>query len=405
MSSRLGVVAWLGGSLQRQHGHSLPLDASQQASREDLQAEAIEFAAWSRVDSSVVEPVGDLQSTDAFEDDDAEQEDTPEQTGHQFPSPEAPLLAVPIVGQDRSRHPEFQVLTRLAKQLSDGAWSGDVFLYVDRVPCVSCFGALIQLRRKWPNISIRASFDSGPEEPQECHQACPDPIGQHPASQLAEAIRRCLRANPIGQGTQAPVSLVGEDPRVRGLWARVCATGLRPSGKRPGKKREWHDKLKNFLAHWPVDFRVFKGDKDTMVCLLGPDGVGEPTRDEAKSAAAFKAFVDVLEQAIADKLRSSKGIGPAWLRGAEGFVPVEDIIRRPEVKRAWKFCQAGPWDKPAYFLRHCAAFEVWDPLRQEPKASASGATNTCSTSIALDKEDSGAAEHDVDLRSRVRLWP
>jgi len=193
---------------------------------------------------------------------------------------------------------------------------------------------------------------------------------------------------------------------VRGLWALVCATGLRPSGKRPGKKREWQDKLKNFLAHWPVDFRVFKGEKDTMVCLLGPDGVEEPNRDEVKRAAAFEAFVGVTEQAIADKLRKRKGMGPTWLPGCEGFVPVEDIIRRPEVKHAWRRCQAGPWDKPAYFLRHCAAFEVWDPMRQHPIVSTLGATSACSTA-ALERDDGGgrAAEHDDDLRSRVRLWP
>eukprot|EP00435_Cladocopium_sp_Y103_P048779 s1206_g14.t1 len=183
-----------------------------------------------------------------------------------------------------SKHADFKVLSRLIQDLlerdKDGDVSGDVTICTDKAPSLSSLGAMKQFCHQWPKISLHVSY-TGLEQSwlkeMSSLLSVADPQGANasadgaaPALALEEAVRRALSGRPKGQ----TVALLGTDPRetrqdegikVRELWKSVCATGVRPSGKNvPGKKREWQDKLKYFLAHRPHAFRLDDGEKLTV---------------------------------------------------------------------------------------------------------------------------------------------
>lgn len=202
-----------------------------------------------------------------------------------------------------SKHADFKVLARLMQDLlerdKDGDVSGDVMICTDKAPCLSSLGAMKQFCHQWPKISLHVSY-TGLEKswskeissllPVADPQGTVPPDGATPAA-LEEAVRRALSGRRAGQ----TVALLGTDPRVRELWKSVCATGVRPSGKNvPGKKREWQDKLKYFLAHRPHAFRLDDGEK-LIVRLV-------ENRDE-ESVAAFEDLRAAVEETILEFLR------------------------------------------------------------------------------------------------------
>lgn len=75
------------------------------------------------------------------------------------------------VGGEKRQSPAPEALARVVAQTDAGPWSGDVFLYTDQTPSLSCLGALAQLRARWPDVSVRVAFEGGPEEDVEAHRA------------------------------------------------------------------------------------------------------------------------------------------------------------------------------------------------------------------------------------------
>eukprot|EP00927_Polykrikos_kofoidii_P076881 TRINITY_DN73895_c0_g1_i1.p1 TRINITY_DN73895_c0_g1~~TRINITY_DN73895_c0_g1_i1.p1 ORF type:complete len:1226 (+),score=209.90 TRINITY_DN73895_c0_g1_i1:283-3960(+) len=331
-----------------------------------------------------------------------------------------------------SRRVELRVLQALAAEAGAGPWSGgDVLLYSDRDPSIACLGALAQLRCLWPGVSFRVAFGHALEEvgadwtPSAVDAHCKDewewqelpamsvlspPPSEHAPAELERAVEQFLQTqipDGIGQSGQrttnhsvadaqgvvdaapkgaaltsvttsatVPIALVGASYRVRELWPRVSATpNAKGSIKNPGKKKEWHDKLKHFLRHRPAAFEVTEEGGHAAVRLRpGKDSL--PADKDVDAIAAMAAFIDVAERGIAELLCAGKGRCDDT--GREGFIAIEELGSRPEVSSAFKRCRGDSTDRLAYVLRHSDAFEVWTPAERHA---------------------------DEDRRSRVRVRP
>ncbi|CAE7549871.1 ANKRD50 [Symbiodinium natans] len=278
-----------------------------------------------------------------------------------------------VAGRDAAGlRPEFQVLSRLAAELAKTAAtpddvSGKVFLYTTRAPCLSCLGAMRQLRTAWPGLAVEVSFGRASEPWSANRSLVPlaegdtghansaaSPSG-HPSCELEVAIRRFLESSPVGTAGAAPVALVGTDPRVRELWKQVCATGVRPSGKgTPRKKREWQDKLKYFISHRSKSFCLEEGENSQAWVRLRLLDEGASSRDED-----FSKLRTAIQRTMAELLRSGKASRDH--RGGEGYVLVEDVACTPRVYQLWHRCRSDSSDRLAFYLRHAEAFEVWTP--------------------------------------------
>lgn len=280
----------------------------------------------------------------------------------------------------RSWHAEMQVLRRLQQHLlalgSCDQVAGDVTLYVSGAPCLSCLGAVTQLTLQWPALAVRVGFEHGPSDSQAAAVARASLPALEDRSDepdaLSSEVRKFLEAYAGDCGSTAPISVVGSHVPVQDVWARVCGTGVRPSGKNvSGKKREWQDKLRYFLSHRPHDFEVDVGPPARVHLVLPElaEEVGTASADERRRAFADLAVA--LEAAALRLLERGKA-----LRGCpagEGFVPIEEVASDEHVSPLWRQLRADSGDRLAYFLRHCSDFEVWAPQRLRDIAELQGA--------------------------------
>eukprot|EP00928_Gymnodinium_smaydae_P046953 TRINITY_DN31302_c0_g1_i1.p1 TRINITY_DN31302_c0_g1~~TRINITY_DN31302_c0_g1_i1.p1 ORF type:complete len:1190 (+),score=270.49 TRINITY_DN31302_c0_g1_i1:51-3572(+) len=323
---------------------------------------------------------------------------------------------------DASQHMELLFLRELLSRAGEGEWTGTVFLYAERPLCLSCLGAVAQLRSRWPAVQITvacgqrdAAATTGGSAPssacefldfveEEVPAAAAAPQLPLEAAALEAAIRSFLReqggaeAAEGGRGgtCEARLASVGLDPEVQRLWAQVTATPeVRQSGKRPGRKRDWQDKLKYFIHHRVGALEVVEADAggEAKARLVGPPAAGSKAdaneaeggnsaATAAQRAAAFRSFVELLERSIAELLAAGKGRLDA--EGRCGFVAIEELASRAEVASAWRELRLDSFDRLAYFLRHTDSFEVWLPPRGRGIDGAPAA---------------------ADVRSRVRVRP
>ncbi|CAJ1373396.1 unnamed protein product [Effrenium voratum] len=308
----------------------------------------------------------ELSSSSGSEESDSEEEQAP-------PLSFGSLLAANAAAEE---HAEFKILSRLAEDLQQkdrASLGGQVTLFTAKPPCVSCLGAMRQLRSHWPGIEIQVGYagaqphrgreDGVDGDGEGVTDVSDTSAGSEPAA-LRAALEKFLRS----QKSATPVALLGTDPRVRELWKHVCATGVRPSGKNvPRKKREWQDKLKYFLAHHPAVFQLDDGgtvrlvdDKDKDVeAQERAEGFAQLRSALEERAEGFAQLRSALEETILELLR--QGRTSRDHRGSGGYVLVEDVACTPRVYKLWKKLRRDPTDRLAFYLRHEEAFEVWSP--------------------------------------------
>lgn len=323
-------------------------------------------------------------------------------------SSRSPLVAVPLAGRSREGHAEFKLLERLVARLvaaeKKGSLVGDVFIYTDRAPCLSCIGALAQLCRRWPGLTAKVSFEKGPTEA--LHAARPvaqrlreesPTTSMSDSERLEEAMRLALQEYLVDKESFTPISVVASNPRVQLSWASVCATGVRPSGKSvPGKKREWHDKLKYFLSHRPKAFEVDVGPP-AKVRLVSPAQAQDSFVGEGR-IGLLTELTSAVDSSIIRLLRIGKAFKGCPV--GEGFVSIEEVGGDEKVSKLFRKCRLDAGDRLAYFLRHSEDFDVWAPSRCRPTVGGGDGGPSATTSIDA---ESNAVREDVRTWVRIRL--
>ncbi|CAK9051953.1 Uncharacterized protein SCF082_LOCUS28465 [Durusdinium trenchii] len=283
------------------------------------------------------------------EEEEAEEEEPAGKAGTKKPQKElerGKLLAFDFARENA----EFKVLSRLARDLLERDVEGDVFgdvtIFTERPPSLSCLGAMMQLRNQWPNLSIHVGYAGLPAAWPEINRPTVEESGEALVRPMAleEAVCCALR----GSASQSlAVALLGTDPRVRELWKSICQTGVRPSGKNvPGKKREWQDKLKYFLAHRPHAFQL---DGEKLSVRL----VEEPNLDQQERVSKFNKLRAAVEETILELLRCEKTSRDH--RGGGGYVLIEDVACTPRVYTLWQKLRWDSSDRLAFYLQHTEA--------------------------------------------------